>query len=109
MTTQSETKFREGDRVSVEGVVVTIRGPGSDYLPVVVEIAGVIAFDADPSWLKLVEAAPPQPGDTVIHKDNECEAFKVLALDGLSAWVRSEGGHMYQTVLLANLVVVERA
>lgn len=53
------------------------------------------------------EPAPPQVGDIVIHRDNESATFTVLAVDGLCAWVKSNGGGVHSTVLLANLAVVK--
>jgi hypothetical protein len=105
------TKFRKGDRVTVPGVVADVDGqlvnveirndePGAYCREVYVAVS--------PDTLTLVERAPPKVGDCVIHKDNPSETYNVLAVDALSAWVRSEVGHMYQTVLLSNLTVVRR-
>lgn len=101
------TKFRKGDRVSIEGVIIA-----ASPVEVTVRIGVNTTCSEDiritPHNANMVAGGPPIPGDCVIHKDNPSETYNVLAVDALSAWVRSEVGHMYQTVLLSNLTVVRR-
>jgi hypothetical protein len=102
------SKLRKGDRVSIEGVIVEA-SPVELTVRIGVNTTCAEEIRITPHNATLVQRGPPQVGDSVIHKDNECETFAVLAIDGLSAWVRSYGGHMYSTVLLANLTVVRAA
>jgi hypothetical protein len=109
------TKFRKGDRVLIEGVIIA-----ASPVEVTVRIGVNTTCSEDiritPHNAKMVAGGPPIPGDCVIHKDNTSETYMdntsetymVLAVDGQSAWVKSEVGHIHLTVLLSNLTVVRR-
>jgi hypothetical protein len=103
-------KFRKGDRVLVPGEVHDAYGEeGLVHVKVVEGKAGwggAAHVAVDPAVLVMREPAPPQVGDTVIHKDNESETFMVLAIDAESAWVKAMGNGLRSSVLLANLTVV---
>jgi hypothetical protein len=100
-------KFRKGDLVSVEGTVTAV-GNATMEISIPDGCGDSEKICVTTRVAKLVEpVGPPEPGDTVIHKDNEAKTYTVLAVDDDAAWVRAGDGRM--TVLVANLIVVDRA
>lgn len=102
-------KFRVGDVVSLEGKVVGTHA-GVAYVVQVTEghHGGEASLMMKEGQLKLVAPAPLQAGDIVIHNGNEAQTYTVLATNGPQAWVQGNGDRQHSTVLIANLVVVDR-